>query len=115
MLGATIVLGLVAAALSFLGLGVPPPTPRWGATLAFGLSFLRDSPHLATFPGLAIMLTVLSLNLLGDGLRDLTDPACAAADRRERDGVGRLTGRRETMRRTSASPCATGDAERQTS
>jgi peptide/nickel transport system permease protein len=62
------------AALSFLGLGVPPPTPSWGATLAFGLAFLRDSPHLATFPGLAIMLTVLGFNLLGDGLRDLTDP-----------------------------------------
>lgn len=62
------------AALSFLGLGVPPPTPSWGATLAFGLSFLRDTPHLATFPGLAIMLTVLGFNLLGDGLRDLGDP-----------------------------------------
>jgi peptide/nickel transport system permease protein len=62
------------AALSFLGLGVPPPTPSWGATLAFGLAFLRDSPHLATFPGLAIMLTVLGFNLLGDGLRDITDP-----------------------------------------
>jgi peptide/nickel transport system permease protein len=62
------------AALSFLGLGVPPPTPSWGATLAFGLAYLRDSPHLATFPGLAIMLTVLGFNLLGDGLRDLGDP-----------------------------------------
>jgi peptide/nickel transport system permease protein len=62
------------AALSFLGLGVPPPTPSWGATLAFGLSYMRDSPHLATLPGLAIMLTVLGFNLLGDGLRDLGDP-----------------------------------------
>jgi peptide/nickel transport system permease protein len=62
------------AALSFLGLGVPPPTPSWGATLAFGLSYMRDSPHLATFPGLAIMVTVLGFNLLGDGLRDLGDP-----------------------------------------
>jgi peptide/nickel transport system permease protein len=62
------------AALSFLGLGVPPPTPSWGATLAFGLSYMRDSPHLATFPGLAIMITVLGFNLLGDGLRDLGDP-----------------------------------------
>lgn len=62
------------AALSFLGLGVPPPTPSWGATLAFGLSYVRDSPHLATFPGLAIMLTVLGFNLLGDGLRDVSDP-----------------------------------------
>ena len=55
-------------------LGVPPPTPSWGATLAFGLSYMRDSPHLATFPGLAIMITVLGFNLLGDGLRDLGDP-----------------------------------------
>ncbi len=62
------------AALSFLGLGVPPPTPSWGATLAFGLSYMRDSPHLATLPGLAIMITVLGFNLLGDGLRDLGDP-----------------------------------------
>jgi peptide/nickel transport system permease protein len=62
------------AALSFLGLGVPPPTPSWGATLAFGLSYMRDSPHLATFPGLAIVITVLGFNLLGDGLRDLGDP-----------------------------------------
>jgi peptide/nickel transport system permease protein len=62
------------AALSFLGIGVPPPTPSWGATLAFGLSYMRDSPHLATFPGLAIMITVLGFNLLGDGLRDLADP-----------------------------------------
>jgi peptide/nickel transport system permease protein len=67
------------AALSFLGLGVPPPTPSWGATLAFGLSYMRDSPHLATFPGLAIMLTVLGFNLLGDGLRDLTDPRLRSA------------------------------------
>jgi peptide/nickel transport system permease protein len=62
------------AALSFLGVGVPPPTPSWGATLAFGLSYMRDSPHLALLPGLAIMITVLGFNLLGDGLRDLGDP-----------------------------------------
>ncbi|MGH2449924.1 MAG: ABC transporter permease [Candidatus Limnocylindria bacterium] len=62
------------AALSFLGLGVPPPTPSWGATLAFGLAYLRDSPHLAIFPGIAIIITVLGFNLLGDGLRDITDP-----------------------------------------
>ena len=62
------------AALSFLGLGVPPPTPSWGATLAFGLSYMRDSPHLATLPGLAIVITVLGFNLLGDGLREVLDP-----------------------------------------
>ncbi|HHY95625.1 MAG TPA: ABC transporter permease [Firmicutes bacterium] len=60
--------------LSFLGLGVQPPEPSWGWTLAFGMKFLRDAPHLSTMPGLAIMLTVLGFNLLGDGLRDLTDP-----------------------------------------
>lgn len=62
------------ATLSFLGLGIQPPEPSWGWTLAFGMRFLRDAPHLSTFPGLAIMVTVLGFNLLGDGLRDLTDP-----------------------------------------
>jgi peptide/nickel transport system permease protein len=62
------------AALSFLGLGAQPPTPSWGATLTFGLQYLRQAPWLATFPGLAIMLTVLGFNLLGDGLRDALDP-----------------------------------------
>ncbi len=62
------------AALSFLGLGAQPPTPSWGGTLTFGLQFLRQAPWLATFPGLAIMVTVLGFNLLGDGLRDLLDP-----------------------------------------
>jgi peptide/nickel transport system permease protein len=60
--------------LSFLGLGVQPPKPSWGWTVAFGTRFLRDAPHLSTFPGLAIMLSVLGFNLLGDGLRDLLDP-----------------------------------------
>jgi peptide/nickel transport system permease protein len=60
--------------LSFLGLGVQPPEPSWGWTVAFGTRFLRDAPHLSTFPGLAIMLSVLGFNLLGDGLRDLFDP-----------------------------------------
>jgi peptide/nickel transport system permease protein len=60
--------------LSFLGLGVQPPKPSWGWTVAFGTRFLRDAPHLSTFPGVAIMLSVLGFNLLGDGLRDLLDP-----------------------------------------
>ncbi|HEV8339575.1 MAG TPA: ABC transporter permease [bacterium] len=60
--------------LSFLGIGVQPPTPSWGWTLAFGTRYLRDAPHLATFSGLAIMATVLGFNLLGDGIRDLLDP-----------------------------------------
>lgn len=61
------------ASLSFLGLGVQPPTPSWGAMVNEGRSFLLIAPHIALFPGLAIMLTVLGLNLLGDGLRDVLD------------------------------------------
>jgi peptide/nickel transport system permease protein len=60
--------------LSFLGLGVQPPAPSWGWTLSFGTRYLRDAPHIATFAGGAIMLTVLGFNLLGDGIRDLLDP-----------------------------------------
>ena len=62
------------AALSFLGLGVQPPTPSWGTMLNGGRSHLLDAPHLTIFPGLAIALLVLGFNFLGDGLRDLTDP-----------------------------------------
>jgi peptide/nickel transport system permease protein len=60
--------------LSFLGMGVQPPAPSWGWTLAFGTRYLRDAPHIATFSGLAIMATVLGFNLLGDGIRDMLDP-----------------------------------------
>jgi len=63
-----------AAAFSFLGLGVPAPLPEWGALLSDARPFLREFPHLAFFPGLAIMITVLSINLIGDGLRDALDP-----------------------------------------
>jgi ABC-type dipeptide/oligopeptide/nickel transport system permease subunit len=65
---------LWAAGLSFLGLGAQAPTPEWGAMLANGRTFIRQAPHVVTFPGLAIMTTVLGLNLLGDGLRDALDP-----------------------------------------
>jgi len=65
---------LAAAGLSFIGLGLQPPIPEWGAMLNEGRAFLRDAPHATTVPGLAIMITVLSLNLLGDGLRDALDP-----------------------------------------
>ncbi|GED67242.1 nickel ABC transporter permease [Brevibacillus reuszeri] len=61
------------ATLSFLGLGIQPPESSWGWTLAFGMKFLQDAPHLSIYPGVAIMLTVLGFNLLGDGIRDLTD------------------------------------------
>ena len=63
-----------AAQLSFLGLGVPAPAPEWGAMLSSGRQFIRDYSYMTLFPGLAIMLCVLSLNLLGDGLRDALDP-----------------------------------------
>src|SRR5215510_2978390 len=62
------------AALSFLGLGVQPPTPSWGTMLNGGRAHLLDAPHLTIFPGLSIALRVLGFNFLGDGLRDLMDP-----------------------------------------
>jgi len=65
---------LSAAALSFLGLGAQPPMPEWGSMLNEGRAFMRVAPHLTTFPGMAIMVTVLSFNFLGDGLRDALDP-----------------------------------------
>lgn len=63
-----------AAGLSFIGLGLEPPTPEWGAMLSGGRAYIRDFPHMTIFPGLAIVLTILALNLLGDGLRDALDP-----------------------------------------
>ena len=66
---------IIESALSFLGLGVQPPTPTWGGMLADGRVYLSTAWWLATFPGLAILVTVLGINLLGDGLRDTLDPA----------------------------------------
>lgn len=65
---------ITASALSFLGLGIKPPTPEWGNMLAEGREFLQRAWWVAFFPGLAIMVTVLAINLLGDGLRDALDP-----------------------------------------
>jgi peptide/nickel transport system permease protein len=65
---------LVGSSLSFLGLGAQPPEPEWGSMLNDGRSILRQAPWVTTFPGLAIMVTVLGMNLLGDGLRDALDP-----------------------------------------
>jgi ABC-type dipeptide/oligopeptide/nickel transport system permease subunit len=65
---------LFAAGLGFLGLGVQPPNPEWGAMLGSGRAYLFNAPHVATFPGVAIFFAVLSFNLLGDGLRDALDP-----------------------------------------
>lgn len=70
---------LSAAYLGFLGLGAQPPTPEWGTMLSKARDFLRVAPHVSIFPGLTIMVTVLGLNLLGDGLRDVLDPRTGAA------------------------------------
>lgn len=65
---------LSIAGLSFLGLGIQPPTPEWGAMLSNARTYIRDAWHVTVIPGLGIMLTILSLNLMGDGLRDAMDP-----------------------------------------
>lgn len=65
---------IIAAGLSFIGLGVQPPAPEWGAMLSSGRTYMRDYNYLVLFPGLAIVITVLAFNLLGDGLRDALDP-----------------------------------------
>ncbi|HWN14007.1 MAG TPA: ABC transporter permease [Candidatus Dormibacteraeota bacterium] len=70
---------LSAAYLGFLGMGAQPPTPEWGTMLSKARDFLRVAPHVSVFPGLTIMLTVLGLNLLGDGLRDVLDPRAGPA------------------------------------
>lgn len=65
---------IMASSLSFIGLGVQPPAPEWGAMLSGSRQYIRNYPHMVIFPGLAIAVTVLALNLLGDGLRDALDP-----------------------------------------
>jgi peptide/nickel transport system permease protein len=65
---------LAEAALSFLGLGTPPPAPSWGRMLSEGRSYIQDAPWMGLFPGLAIVLSVIGFNFLGDGLRDALDP-----------------------------------------
>ncbi|HEV2517026.1 MAG TPA: ABC transporter permease [Devosia sp.] len=65
---------IIESAMSFLGFGLPPPTPTWGWTLSYGTRFIRDEPWLSIISGATIMITVLGFNLLGDGLRDILDP-----------------------------------------
>lgn len=65
---------LSAASLSFIGLGIEPPTPEWGSMLSAGRAYIRDYWYVVTFPGFAIMITVFAVNLFGDGLRDALDP-----------------------------------------
>lgn len=69
---------LIASGLSFLGLGAQPPTPEWGAMLSQGRSYMFDHPHVALYPGLAILTVVLAFNIFGDGLRDALDPKMKA-------------------------------------
>jgi peptide/nickel transport system permease protein len=72
---------LAEASLSFLGLGVQPPTPSWGTMLSYGRVHVLDAPHLTIFPGLAIAVLVLGFNFLGDGLRDALDPSSSQRER----------------------------------
>lgn len=65
---------LTAAGLSFLGLGIQPPTPEWGSMLSSGRHYIRDNWNMTVFPGLCIAATIFSLNVMGDGLRDALDP-----------------------------------------
>jgi ABC-type dipeptide/oligopeptide/nickel transport system permease subunit len=65
---------LTGASLSFLGLGIQPPTPEWGALVATGREYLREAPHLAVIPSLMIAATVVAISIIGDWLRDLLDP-----------------------------------------
>jgi peptide/nickel transport system permease protein len=73
----TVALGwamVIAASLNFLGMGVQPPIPEWGADLALGRDHMRTAWWISAFPGMFIMMTILSINLVGDGLRDAIDP-----------------------------------------
>lgn len=77
LVGTTMGIGntiITAAGLSFIGLGVQPPTPEWGAMLSEGRNYIMKYPHLVLFPGMAIALVTLALNMFGDGLRDAMDP-----------------------------------------
>ena len=65
---------LAEAVLSFVGVGPPPPTPSWGNIIADGRNFIPTAPWISIFPGIVIAITVLSINLVGDGLRDVLDP-----------------------------------------
>jgi ABC-type dipeptide/oligopeptide/nickel transport system permease subunit len=73
---------LIASALGFLGLGVPPPSPEWGAMIGSGRVYLFRSPHIVVFPGLVISITIIAFNMVGDGLRESLDPKVRALVRR---------------------------------
>ena len=65
---------MLASTLGFLGLGAQPPTPEWGSMLSFARNYIWVAPHMAIVPGMAICVTVIAVNLLGDALRDFLDP-----------------------------------------
>jgi oligopeptide transport system permease protein len=87
---------LTEATLSFIGLGVPPPYPSWGQMVSEGWRGLRATPHLTIFPGLAITVTMLAFNFLGDGLRDALDPTMR--------GAAQVRAARRRKRRRRAAP-----------
>ena len=93
---------IAEASLSFLGLGVQPPTPSWGTMLDAGRSHLFDAPHLTIFPGLAIALLVLGFNFLGDGLRDRVDRALS--DRPRATASSGVTGAAQRLAATAPAP-----------
>jgi len=100
---------VIEAALGFLGVGVPPPTPTWGNMLADAITGLVPQWWLVLFPGLAITITVLAFNLLGDGIRDSLDPRLAPTVMRLVTGVGRGGARRSAS--AAAAPSATAQGE----
>jgi len=100
---------VIEAALGFLGVGAPPPTPTWGNMLADAITGLVPQWWLVLFPGLAITITVLAFNLLGDGIRDSLDPRLAPTVMRLVTGVGRGGARRSAS--AAAAPSATAQGE----
>ena len=77
IVGTTMAVGITimgAAGLSYIGLGIQPPSPEWGAMLSAGRTYILQYPHMIVFPGIFLAITVLAINLLGDGLRDAIDP-----------------------------------------
>jgi ABC-type dipeptide/oligopeptide/nickel transport system permease subunit len=100
---------VIEAALGFLGVGVPPPTPTWGNMLADAITGLVPQWWLVLFPGLAITITVLAFNLLGDGIRDSLDPRLAPTVMRLVTGVGRGGARGRATATTAPSATAQGE------
>jgi len=100
---------VIEAALGFLGVGVPPPTPTWGNMLADAITGLVPQWWLVLFPGLAITITVLAFNLLGDGIRDSLDPRLAPTVMRLVTGVGRGGARRSAGATAAPAPTAQGE------